>query len=108
MFDEFSASGSADMKFSAGMDKHEEIKQEDFHGWDTAAWIMNLSGICIAYSYFFYSHGIIVINKILTIFLCACFYSYTEDMAPIFDEIEVKDEPWIHSSEYGQVSYGVL
>ena len=29
-------------------------------------------------------------------------------MAPISDEIEVKDEPWIHSSEYDQVSYGWL
>ena len=28
-------------------------------------------------------------------------------MAPISDEIEVKDEPWINSSEYDQVSYGV-
>ena len=28
-------------------------------------------------------------------------------MAPIFEEIEVKDEPWLHSSEYDQVSYGV-
>ena len=35
------------------------------------------------------------------------FYSYTEEMTPISDEIEVKDEPWIHSSEYDQVSYGV-
>ena len=28
-------------------------------------------------------------------------------MAPISDEIEIKDEPWIHCSEYDQVSYGV-
>ena len=34
-------------------------------------------------------------------------HSYTEEMASISDEIEVKDEPWIHSSEYDQVSYGV-
>ena len=29
----FNASGSAETKFSAGMYKHEEIKQEDFDGW---------------------------------------------------------------------------
>ena len=66
-----------------------------------------LFGICIAYCYLIYLHSIIVLNQISTIFLCACFYSCTEDMAPISDEIEVKDEPWIHSSEYDQVSYGV-
>ena len=32
IFDAFSASGSAETKFSAGMDKHEEIKQENFDG----------------------------------------------------------------------------
>ena len=39
VFDGFSASGSAEMKFSAGMDKYEpqEIKQENFDGWDVAA-----------------------------------------------------------------------
>ena len=49
----------------------------------------------------------ILINQISTIFVCACFYSYTEEMAPISDEIEVKDEPWINSSEYDQVGYGI-
>ena len=34
-------------------------------------------------------------------------FFYTDEMAPISDEIEVKDEPWINSSEYDQVSYGV-
>ena len=33
----FNASGSAETKFSAGMYKHEEIKQENFDGWDAAA-----------------------------------------------------------------------
>ena len=28
-------------------------------------------------------------------------------MAPITEEIEVKDEHWIQSSEYDEVSYGV-
>ena len=37
VFDAFSASGSAEIKFSAGMYKHEEIKQENFDGWDAAA-----------------------------------------------------------------------
>ena len=37
VFDGFCASGSAEMKFSAGMDMHEEIKQENFDGWDAAA-----------------------------------------------------------------------
>ena len=36
VFDGFSASGSAEIKFSAGMCKHEEIKQENFDGWDAA------------------------------------------------------------------------
>ena len=36
-FNGFSASGSAGTKFSAGMYKHEEIKQENFDGWDAAA-----------------------------------------------------------------------
>ena len=33
IFDAFIASGSADTKFSAGMDKPEEIKQGNFDGW---------------------------------------------------------------------------
>ena len=37
----FDASGSAETKFSARMDKPEEIKQENFNGWDAAAWITN-------------------------------------------------------------------
>ena len=37
VFDGFSASGSAGTKFSAGMYNHEEIKQENFDGWDAAA-----------------------------------------------------------------------
>ena len=37
VFDAFNASGSADIKFSAEMEKHEEIKQENFDGWDSAA-----------------------------------------------------------------------
>ena len=37
IFDAFSASGSAETKFSAGMYKHKEIKQENFDGWDAAA-----------------------------------------------------------------------
>ena len=37
VFDGFSASGSAEIKFNAGMYKHEEIKQENFDGWDAAA-----------------------------------------------------------------------
>ena len=36
-FNGFSASGSAEKKFSVGMDKHEEIKHEDFDGWDAVA-----------------------------------------------------------------------
>ena len=39
------------------------------------------------------------------IFSFVCFY--TEEMSPITEEIEVKDEHWIKSSEYDQVSYGV-
>ena len=37
VFDGFSASGSTEIKFSAGMYKHQEIKQENFDGWDAAA-----------------------------------------------------------------------
>ena len=39
VFDGINASGSAEIKFSAGMDKYEpqEIKQENFDGWDVAA-----------------------------------------------------------------------
>ena len=37
VFDGFSASGSAETKFSAGMDKHEEIKRENFNGRDAVA-----------------------------------------------------------------------
>ena len=37
VLDGFSASGSTEMKFSAGMYMHEEIKQENFDGWDAAA-----------------------------------------------------------------------
>ena len=37
VFDGFCASGSAGIKFSGGMYKHEEIKQENFDGWDAAA-----------------------------------------------------------------------
>ena len=37
VFDAFNASGSAETKFSAGMHKHEEIKQENFDGWDAYA-----------------------------------------------------------------------
>ena len=33
----FNASGSAGTKFSAGMDRHEEIKLQNFDGWHTAA-----------------------------------------------------------------------
>ena len=47
-----------------------------------------------------------MIILISIIFLCVCFCFYTEEMAPISDEIEVKDEPWINSSKYDQVSYG--
>ena len=36
-FDAFNAGGSAETKFSAGMLKHEKIKQENFDGWDAAA-----------------------------------------------------------------------
>ena len=32
----FTASGSADTKLSAGILKHEDMKQENFHGWDAA------------------------------------------------------------------------
>ena len=35
------------------------------------------------------------------------FLFYTQEMAPISEEIKVKDEPCIQSSEYDQVSYGV-
>ena len=41
IFDAFNASGSAAAKFRAGMFRHEEIKQENFDGWDAAAWIIN-------------------------------------------------------------------
>ena len=37
MYKAFNASGSAETKFSAGIYKHEEIKQEHFDGWDAAA-----------------------------------------------------------------------
>ena len=37
VFDAFNASGSAGIKLSAGMYKYEEIKQENFDGWDAAA-----------------------------------------------------------------------
>ena len=37
VFDGFSATGSAETKFSARMYKNEEIKQENFDGWDAAA-----------------------------------------------------------------------
>ena len=37
IFDTFNASGSAYVKFNVGLLKHEEIKQENLHGWDTAA-----------------------------------------------------------------------
>ena len=37
VFDGFSASGSAETKVSARNYKHEEIKQEDFDGWEAAA-----------------------------------------------------------------------
>ena len=32
----FNASGSAGTKFSPGTDKHDEIKQNNFDGWDAA------------------------------------------------------------------------
>ena len=41
VFDAFSASGSVDTDLLAGMYKQEEIKQENFDGWDAAAWIIN-------------------------------------------------------------------
>ena len=37
IFDAFKDSGSAEIKFSAGMFEDEEIKQENFDGWDAAA-----------------------------------------------------------------------
>ena len=37
IFDTFSASGSAGIEFSTGTYKHEEIKLENFDGWDAAA-----------------------------------------------------------------------
>ena len=37
VFDGYKASGSSEIKFSARMLKHEEIKQENFDGWDAAA-----------------------------------------------------------------------
>ena len=33
----FNAGASAEIKFNAGMYKHEEIKQEDFDDWDAVA-----------------------------------------------------------------------
>ena len=33
----FNPSGSEETKFSAGMDKNEEMKQKNFDGWDAAA-----------------------------------------------------------------------
>ena len=36
VFDGFSASGSAEMKFSAGIYKNDEIRQGHFDGWDAA------------------------------------------------------------------------
>ena len=42
VFEGFSASGSAEIKFSARMYKHKKIKQEDFDGWDAATWIIIL------------------------------------------------------------------
>ena len=57
ILDSFKASGSADVKFSAEMFQHEKIKQEEnFDGWDAAAWIINyleyftptVSGVYIA------------------------------------------------------------
>ena len=102
IFDAFDVSGSAEIKFSARMFKCEEIKQEHFDGWDAVALIINLYGFFILYNSFFESHGIIVNYRPII-----WFYFYTGDMASISDEIEVKDEPWIHSSEYDQVSCGV-
>ena len=63
----FTASGSADTKLSAGILKHEDMKQENFHGWDAAEWVVNLSGIWIFYGYFFYRPGIIVTDHL---FMC--------------------------------------
>ena len=37
VFKAFNASGSAETNFSAEMYKHEEIKQENFDGWDVPA-----------------------------------------------------------------------
>ena len=37
VFAGFSASGSREIKFSAGMYKHDQIKQENFDGWDAAS-----------------------------------------------------------------------
>ena len=53
IFDAFHASGSAGIQFSAGMYKHEDVKQENFDGWDAAAWIMNLCGFFICIIIFF-------------------------------------------------------
>ena len=33
VYDVFNASGSVNMKFSAGIYKHEDFKQENFDGW---------------------------------------------------------------------------
>ena len=41
VIDAFSASGSAETKFSTVIFKHEEIKHENFDGWDAASWIIN-------------------------------------------------------------------
>ena len=37
VFDGFSAGGSTEIKFTAGMDKHEEIELENFVGSDASA-----------------------------------------------------------------------
>ena len=41
IFDAFKASGSAEIRFSATMFEDEEIKQENFDGWDAAARFIN-------------------------------------------------------------------
>merc|ERR1719154_708773 len=40
----------------------------------------------------------------LCLMIFSCVYFYTEQMAPISEEIKVKDEPWMESSEYDQIA----
>ena len=95
--DAFNATGSAYTKCSAEMFKHEEIEQENLHGWDAAAWII--------YYLEFYLFVLFTWHYCDWSILYVLIFIFTE--APISEETDVKDEPLHRSSEYDQVNYGV-